>query len=73
MQHVVMDSLHCWINPALGTSINFAKVTQEGLQRLLAKPVIKKELITVETLEAIVQDAEGSGTLADLCLETACL
>ena len=68
-----MDSLPCRINPALGTSINFVKVTRENLQRLLAKPVIKKELITVETLEAIVQDAEGSGTLADLHLETACL
>ena len=73
MQHVVIDSLHCWIIPTLGTSINFVKATRESLQRLLAKPVIKKELITVETLEAIVQDAEGSGTLADLRLETACL
>ena len=46
----------------------------EGLQRsLLAKPVIEKEPITVETLEAIVQDAEKSGTLADLRLATACL
>ena len=27
----------------------------------------------METLEAIVQDAEGSGTLADLRLATACL
>ena len=54
MQRVVIDSLHCWINPALGRSINFVKITQEGLQRSLAKPVIKKEPITVETLEAIV-------------------
>ena len=45
----------------------------EGLQRSLAKPVVKKEPITVETLEAIVQDAEKSGTLTDLHLATACL
>ena len=51
----------------------FVKATLEGLQRSLAKPVVKKEPITVETLEAIVLDAEGSGTLADLCLATACL
>ena len=51
----------------------FVKATLEGLQRLLAKPVVTKEPITVETLEAIVQDFEGSGTLTDLRLATACL
>ena len=51
----------------------FVKATQEGLQRSLAKSVVKKEPITEETLEAIVQDADGSGTLANLCLATACL
>ena len=66
-----------WIHPIAGSTPPladpFVKVTQEGLQRSLAKSVVKKEPITVETLEAIVQDAEGSGTLANLCLATACL
>ena len=47
------------------------KAIREGLQRSLAKPVVKKKTITVETLEAIVEDAEGSGTLENLCLATA--
>ena len=34
-------------NPTLGNP--FVKATLEGLQRSLAKPVIKKEPITVET------------------------
>ena len=51
----------------------FVKATLEGLQRSLAKPVVKKEPITVQTLEAIVKDADGSGTLSDLHLATACL
>jgi len=36
--------------------------TLEGLKHLLAKPVVKKELMTVEMLEAIVDDAERSGS-----------
>ena len=51
----------------------FVKATREGLQWSLAKTVIKTEPIAVETLEAIDQDAEGSRTLADLRLGTACL
>jgi len=39
----------------------------------LAKPVVKKEPMTVEMLEAIVADANGSGTLSDLRLAAACL
>ena len=66
-----------WIHSSAGLTPPladpFVKATMEGLQRSLAKPVVKKEPITVETLEAIVQDAEKSGTLADLRLATACL
>ena len=51
----------------------FVKATLEGLQRLWTKPVVKKELATVEMLEAIVEDAERSGSLSDLRLATACL
>ena len=49
------------------------EATLEGLQRTLAKPIVKKEPITVEMLEAIVQDARSSGCLFDLRLATACL
>ena len=48
----------------------FVKATLEGMQRLLARPVVKKEPATVEMLEAIVDDA---GSLSDLRLATACL
>ena len=34
---------------------------------------MKKKLVTVEILDAIVQDAERSGTLPDLRLATTCL
>ena len=66
-----------WIHSSAGlaspSTHPFVKVTLEGLQRSLAKPVVKKEPITVEMLDAIVQDAERSGTLSDLRLATACL
>ena len=51
----------------------FAKATLEGLQRSLAKPVVKKEPITLEMLEAMVDDANKSCSLSDLRLVTACL
>ena len=41
---------------------------------ILGQPVIKKEPVTVEMLEAIVfDDAQQSGSLSDLRLATACL
>ena len=49
------------------------KATLEGLQHELAKPIVKKEPVTVEMLEAMVKNAESSGTLSDLRLVTACL
>ena len=55
------------------TAHPFVKATLEGLQRTLAKPIVKKEPVTVEMLEAIVQDARSSGRLFDLRLATACL
>ena len=68
-----MSWLHSSAGLAPPLADPFVKATLEGLQRSLAKPVVKKEPITVETLEAIVRDAEGSGTLSDLRLATACL
>ena len=50
----------------------FVKATLEGLQCSLAKPVTKKEPITLDMLEAMVKDAEKSGSLSDLRLATAC-
>ena len=51
----------------------FVEATLKGFQHSLTKPVTKKEPITVEMLDAIVQDAERSGSLSDLRLATACL
>ena len=66
-----------WIHSSAGlvppSSHPLVKATLEGLQRSLVKPVIKKEPITVEMLDAIVQDSARSGSLSDLRLATACL
>ena len=51
----------------------FVRTTLDGLWRSLAKPVVKKEPVTVEMLEAIVADAHQSGTLMELRLATACV
>ena len=37
----------------------FLRSTLEGLQRILAKPVVKKKPVTVSMLEVIVQDARS--------------
>jgi len=64
-----------WVHSSAGLppllSHYFVKGTLEGLKRLLAKPVVKKEPMTVKMLEAIVEDAERS--VSDLRLATACL
>ena len=44
----------------------FVRATLEGLQRLLAKPTVKKKLVTVYMLEVIVKDTDKSGSLMDL-------
>ena len=66
-----------WVHSTAGlaspSSHPFVKATLEGLQRSLAKPVVKKEPITLEMLEAMVSDAKNSGSLSDLRLVTACL
>ena len=66
-----------WVHSTAGLvsppSHPFVKATLEGLQRSLAKPVVKKEPITLEMLEAMVDDANKSGSLSDLRLVTACL
>ena len=66
-----------WIHSSAGLTSPmtdpFVRATVEGLQRTLAKPVVKKETISTEMLGAIVQDAEKSGSLSDLRLATTCL
>jgi len=44
-----------------------------GVKRTHARPVIKKEPLTVEMLQIVVDDAERSGSLSDLRLATAIL
>ena len=66
-----------WMHSSAGlttpSSHPLVRATLEGLQRTLANPIVKKEPITVEMLEAMVRDANSSGTLSDLRLITACL
>ena len=66
-----------WVHSTAGlaspSSHPFVKATLEGFQRSLAKPVVKKEPITLEMLKAMVDDANKSGSLSDLRLVTACL
>ena len=66
-----------WVHSTAGlsspSSHPFVKATLEGLQRSLAKPVMKKEPITLEMLEAKVDDANESGSLSNQHLATACL
>ena len=66
-----------WVHASAGLSSPsvdpFVKATLAGLQQSLAKPTVKKEPVTVDMLEAIVKDADKSGSLMDLRLATACL
>ena len=55
------------------TEMPLVQTTLQGLRRLLAKPIQKKEPITVEMLQAMVEDVDRDGTLANLRLTTACL
>jgi len=69
-----------WVHTSCGldnpSTHPFVKTVLEELRRSLAKPVVKKEPVTVEMLEAMVRDTEESGTVctfSDLRLTTACL
>ena len=65
-----VHSTACLASPS---SHPFVKATLEGLQCYLAKPVVKRKPITLEMLEAMVNNASKSGSLYDLHLVTACL
>ena len=55
------------------TDSPFVKTTLEGLRKQLARPIQKKEPITVDMLRAMVQDAKEHKTLSNVRLTTACL
>ena len=66
-----------WIHSSAGiaspSTHPFVKAVLEGVKRTHARPVIKKEPLTVEMLQMVVDDAERSGSLSDLRLATAIL
>ena len=66
-----------WVYSTAGlsspSSHQFVKATLKGLQCSLAKPVVKRGPITLEMLEAMVDDANESSSLSNLRLVTACL
>ena len=66
-----------WIHSTAGlpspTISPFVKATLEGMQRILAKPKVKKDPVTSIMLEDMVKDAHKNNTLTDLRLTTASL
>ena len=66
-----------WIHSSAGitspSTHPFVKAALEGLKRIHARPVVKKEPLTVEMLEMIVDNAERSGSLSNLRLATVVL
>ena len=66
-----------WIHSTSGLASPSAhplvKAILGGLQRTLAKPVVKKEPLTIEMVEAMLADADQPGSLSDMRLGTACL
>ena len=66
-----------WIHSTSGlaspSTHPLVKVALGGLQRTLAKPVVKKEPLTIEMVEAMLTDADQLGSLSDMRLATTCL
>ena len=66
-----------WVHSTAGlpspTILPFVKATLEGMQRILAKPTVKKDPVTSTMLEDMVKDANESNSLTDLRLTTASL
>ena len=56
----------------LSTEMPLIQTTILGLHKMLAKPTKKKEPMTVKMLQAMVQDANDTGTLVNLHLMTVC-
>lgn len=66
-----------WLNGAAGllppTANPFINTILEGLQRKLAKPIVKKTPFTADILKAMVEDTEHNISLANVRLTTFCL
>ena len=66
-----------WIHSTAGlpstTISSFVKAMLEGMQRILAKLIVKKDPVISITLEDMVKDANKGNSLADLRLITALL
>ena len=66
-----------WIHSTAGlatpTTSPFVRAALEGMQRILARPTVKKAPVTPMILEDMVKDARKSSSLSDLRLTTACL
>ena len=66
-----------WVHSLAGVTSpgesKFVQSTLDGIRRRLARPVQKKEPITKEMLEKLVEDANKNSTLANIRLATACL
>ena len=58
------------VSPTTGILV---QTTLQGLRRMLAKPVRKKEPVTIEMLSATVDELNKNETLVNLRLTTACL
>jgi len=66
-----------WVHATAGllspTQSPFLRSTLEGMQRVLARPTVRKDPVTSAMLVEIVKDARESNTLSDLRLALACL
>lgn len=66
-----------WVHSLAGVeppaSNPLVRATLEGIQRMLAKPVQKKEPITSSMLAKLVEDTDKHSSLSNLRLATACL
>ena len=66
-----------WVHTLAGVPspavIPFIKTTLESIQRMLAKPVHKKEPVTRKMLAELVVDTNRQSTLTNIRLLTACL
>ena len=63
-----------WVHSISGLATHpLVNAMLSGIQRSLAKPVVKKEPMTIGMIEAVVRDAEQSGSLSDLRLATSCV
>ena len=71
MQRLSLDAFFC--RPSITYHITICKSYPGRLQRIFAKPTVKKDPVTLVMLEDIVKDVNRSNMLSDLRLTTALL